>query len=192
MTRTRLITSLLVIGTLAGAACSSDGDSTTDSTDSTTGTTVVGADDSEPVGTAEGSVEDTANPDNSADIPDAASDATSDAVLEVAIEPTPYSPIAALATIVTDSPTKVSIVATAGDHVVEVPTTAIATTEHAIPIVGMRQSLDYELTINILDESDEVVETLADPFSTGAIDRELPDFEFVVDTDKSGSIGSMI
>ncbi|MBG7605545.1 MAG: aryl-sulfate sulfotransferase [Actinobacteria bacterium] len=167
-TRTRLAISLLVLGSLLGAACSSDND-TSSEPESTT------ADDS---------------PDDSAvsDVDDTTSSEPSDAAdngSEVTVEPTPYSPIAALATVVTDEPGKVSITATAGDHIVEVPTTAIATNEHAIPIVGMRQGLDYELTINVLNDSGEVVETLTDSFSTGAIDRELPEFDFVIDPEQS-------
>ena len=157
VSRTKLATSILLLGVLLGASCSSDGDSDIDATDE--------------------------QPVDDADISDLEGSADSTSV--VTIEPTPYSPIAALASVATEEASKVSITAVAGDHVVQVPITAVATTEHAIPIVGMRQSLDYDLTIQILDDSGAVVETLTDSFSTGAIERELPEFDFVVDTERS-------
>ncbi len=166
--RIQLTTSIVLVGGLVVAACSSDGA------------------ESEPAGSEVVTTE--------ADSPESSSTSTAvesdqqssaDTTSEVTIEATPYSPIAALATIRTDNPSKVSITATAGGHIVEVPTTADESTTHAVPIVGMRQSLDYELTIDILDDSGEVIETLTDSFTTGAIERELPEFDFVVDTSKA-------
>jgi hypothetical protein len=166
--RPQLVTSIVVLAALIGAACSSD-DTGSNSTSSEAVTTEAASADTSPVTELE--VENQAPP--------------LEAASEVTIEATPYSPIAAMATVRTDSPSKISITATSGDHVVEVPTTAVVSTAHEIPVVGMRQSLDYELTIDVLDESGAVVETLTDSFSTGSIDRELPDFDFVVDTAKA-------
>ena len=101
------------------------------------------------------------------------------------LEAAPFSPIAASAVVESDDPVAVEITATAGDHVVEVPRTAAAATRHEIPVVGMRQDLDYALEVRLVAEDGTAVGSLSDSFTTGSIDWDLPDFELVVDEDRA-------
>ncbi|MEQ8840711.1 MAG: aryl-sulfate sulfotransferase [Acidimicrobiales bacterium] len=104
----------------------------------------------------------------------------SDDPIQVAtvVTPSEVSPIAARVTVESNVAVTVQITATADDHEVTTPVTAQSATEHDLPLVGMRQARDYEVAMTVVDAAGNVL-TTTEPFTTGTIDDNVPDFEIV-------------
>ena len=171
----RLYLAMTLLGTCAFlvAACSDD--------------TADQADDTAEPATTEPEADDTAEPDEQSEEPAEIEPEETVPPIEatVRVEATPYSPIAAAVHIEATGPVKVSITATADDHEVSTPTTAIARTSHVLPLVGMRQDRTYALAVEITDADGVAVDTLDATFTTGTVPFPLPDFELTIDTDRA-------
>jgi len=116
---------------------------------------------------------------------DADEDGEPAAAATLTLRTTPHSPIAASAVVESDDPVAVEITARSGDHVVEVPRTAAMATRHEIPVVGMRQSLEYTLDVRLVGDDGATTATLSGTFTTGTIEWDLPDFQLAVDEDRA-------
>ena len=103
----------------------------------------------------------------------------------ISIEPSDYITVAAELTVVADDAVKVEVIATSGEHVVEIPRTASSATEHSIPVVGMRAEREYDIDIVLVDESDQVVGMEMATFTTGALPDDFVDYEFSADPERS-------
>src|SRR6056297_2657727 len=176
MSSRRRFVHLLVPLALLTAACAGSDDDAND-TAAPSGT----AADTAPAGSTAGTdavEEDIAAADGEEDVEEG-SDHGADATLTLST--TPHSPIAASAVVESDEPVAVEITARSGDHVVEVPRTAATAVRHEIPVVGMRQDLEYALDVRLVGDDGTTTTTLSGTFTTGSIDGDLPDFQLVVD-----------
>ncbi len=166
--RRRLVPLLVPLALLAAACAGSDDD-------------VVGGDAISDPTTSAGSSPGT----STAAAEDADEDGEPAAAATLTLQATPHSPIAASAVVESDGPVAVEITARSGDHVVEVPRTAAAATRHEIPVVGMRQDLEYVFDVRLVAEDGTAAGSLSDSFTTGSIDWDLPDFQLAVDEDRA-------
>lgn len=174
LSRHRLLALVVSIGLLAAACAGSDDGPARDAATTTDGQGSPATDD----GTTTENVATTGDDVGTTTSADAAT-------ATLTIEPAPHSPIAAAAIVESPVPVAVEAIARAGGHVVEVPRTATTGTQFEIPIVGMRQALDYDVEVRLLDGAGDAVETLTATFTTGTIDWDLPDFELVVDEERA-------
>lgn len=97
----------------------------------------------------------------------------------------PHSVLSAQVRVDAALPVRVEVTATSGEHVVEVPRTAVSATEHAIPLVGMRAERDYDVEVALFDGSGAQVGVESASFTTGALPEDFLDFEFSVDPARS-------
>ena len=105
--------------------------------------------------------------------------------LGVAVADTPYSTIAAEVRVTAPEPVRIDLIATSGDHVVEVPRTAGLAPEHAIPVVGMRAERSYDIEVTAVDAEGNEVDSTSTTFVTGAIPTEFLEYEFEADVERS-------
>lgn len=101
-------------------------------------------------------------------------------IARAGIEPSSVSPIAATVTVTSDVDVTVRLVATAEDHEVVSPPTAASTTEHVLPLVGMRQGRDYRVTISLTGADGTELGPIVETFTTGTIDDTIPEFDITV------------
>ncbi|MDX2382311.1 MAG: aryl-sulfate sulfotransferase N-terminal domain-containing protein, partial [Acidimicrobiia bacterium] len=132
-------------------------------------------------GATEAPAADTSTDDSSgaADTDDAAVNPT------VSIEPSDYITIAAELTVVSDDAVRLDVTATSDEHVVELPRTATASTEHSIPVVGLRAGREYTIDISLVDDAGTVVGTEVTTFVTGDLPDDFVDYEFSADPERS-------
>ena len=109
---------------------------------------------------------------------------SSDPETEISIELSDKSPIAA--ELAVSSPTAVSVTTevVAEEHEAIVPDAAPAT-EHALPLVGMRQNTDYDVTVTLTNEDGDEVASKTETLTTGEIPFELPPIEFSADAERA-------
>ena len=82
--------------------------------------------------------------------------------------------IAGILTVEASEPVQLDVTATAGDLVVELPRTAQARPRHELPVVGLRAETTYELTVEAVDGSGEVVDEATTELTTGALPSWIP------------------
>ncbi len=103
---------------------------------------------------------------------DAAAGAAS---LVVTAEPVSTNILAARLIVESPEPVHVEVVATAGDHVVTTPTTALAAAEHVVPLVGLRADRTYDVEVAATGPSGTSIATTT--FDTDALPEFLPSYE---------------
>lgn len=105
---------------------------------------------------------------------------------DVSVEASPYISLAAAVTVTTDVAMFVQVSASGPDHEVEVPRTAEKSTEHVIPLVGMRVESTYAIDVTLSDDGDEST-TLSDvgEFTTGALPEYFAEHELTIDADRA-------
>jgi arylsulfate sulfotransferase len=112
--------------------------------------------------------------------------ASSDGIAVVDVEGSVHAPLAALVTVRTDDETLVDVTATSGDHVVDVPLPAATSTEHQIPVIGMRADQTYALSVDVLDAdgaSIGVVDGLE--FTTDPLPEYFGDHQLTIDAERA-------
>jgi hypothetical protein len=190
----RLASALLALG-LVVAACSgeddgggSDGAAAGDTAVTTPANDVEGYGAAAAADSSDEAAADTAPPGSAAAVAAdtaPAGDAAQVASATVTVVPSPYITIAAEVDVAADEPVLVEITATSGDHVVEVPRTAAAATDHAIPLVGMRPERDYDIDVELFDADGEPVGSETAAFTTGALPDDFLDYEISIDPARS-------
>ncbi len=104
---------------------------------------------------------------------------------QVSVRPSAHNTLGASVSVSTDSPVRVAITATSGDHVVRTPRTAAVATEHVVPLVGMRASRQYALDVDLFSGSGKLLSTAHSSFSTGAIPKRFLKYKFTADPSRS-------
>jgi hypothetical protein len=118
--------------------------------------------------------------------PDTVAESDAATGLDVSVEPSPYIGLAAGVTVSSDIPMQIEVTATSGDHVVEVPRTAVGATEHLIPLVGMRAEQTYAIDVAGFDADGNSVEVSdAAEFTTSPLPAWLGDHEITIDKDRA-------
>jgi len=179
---------VLLLGTLA--ACSDDAGDADDSTVRTEPAEQPA--DTQAPDTAGSAVPDTAG----SEVPDTASERADTGpedepvepgaqALEIDVSASPYISLAAELTVSAPEAVQLDVVATSGDHVVELPLTADAATDHVIPLVGMRADRTYDIDVSALGPDGEEVATGSASFDTGSVPAEFLDYSFEVDPERS-------
>ena len=104
------------------------------------------------------------------------------ATLRVIAESVPTNVLAAQLTVESDESVQVDVVASDGDHVVEVPTTALEATEHVVPLVGLRADRTYDVEVTATGPDGASVASTT--VTTGALPEFLPDYELTTSPSK--------
>jgi hypothetical protein len=133
---------------LVVAACSSDGSESSSTDAAPDATDVVDATEDAVVDTEPAADEpDPSEPvatDSGAEEPEAAS-------IEVSIEPSEFAPLTAGVIVTADSELLIEVTATSGDHMVAVPRTPAASSDHLVPLIGMRSDATYSIDVATFD-----------------------------------------
>ncbi len=95
--------------------------------------------------------------------------------------------LVAIARIDSDGPARARVVATSGEHIVATPITSEAHSLTEIPVVGMRPGRDYDLAIEIIDDSDSVIETIPASFTTTELPSWIGDHDITIDPARTTS-----
>lgn len=107
-------------------------------------------------------------------------------VLQASVTASPLIALAAEVSITADQPVQVEVTASSGTHVVEVPRTAEASTEHTIPLVGMRADRTYEIDIEVFGaDAQTPLDAAGISFTTGALPGWFPDHQLTIDPERS-------
>ena len=161
---------VLVAG-LALAACAGDGSDAgrTPPTDPSSPTRVEAAPSSGPPGTP------TTSP-TALDV---------DAALEVRVESSPLAGLTARLDVAAATPVQLEVTASSGDHVVELPRTAMHASEHVVPVVGLRPDLAYDIDVLAYTDDAEPAASATVTFRTDPLPAWFPDHELVVDSVRS-------
>lgn len=75
----------------------------------------------------------------------------------------------------TDEAVKVDVRAISEDHEVVLPRTSAAARSHDIPVVGLRAEHDYEIEVDLVDATGEVVGSDSTQFETGPLPEFIPE-----------------
>ena len=104
----------------------------------------------------------------------------------MSVEPSPYIGLAAGVTVVADQDVRVEVTATSGDHVVEVPRTAALTSEHVVPLVGMRAEQTYAIDVELFDADDNSLGTTTGAeFTTASLPAWFDEHVLTIDEERA-------
>jgi hypothetical protein len=160
------------------AACSSDGDTGSGSTDVVSTVAEVAEPQDSTVSTEETAPSEPAE--------EAAPAVESAITAELDVTPSEHIGLAALVSVDASGPVHVELTATSGDHVVEVPRTAALSSSHDVPLVGMRAEQTYEITATLFDETGEPVgEVDGAEYTTSALPPWFEQHELTIDKDRA-------
>ncbi|MEM8745576.1 MAG: aryl-sulfate sulfotransferase [Actinomycetota bacterium] len=175
---------------ITAAACASDddSDSATEGSDGDAATTdpaVTDPVDDEPVDTEPVATDPVDEPPATEAGTDSEPE-TGEREVDVEVVASPHISIAAAVEISADEPVRARAIATSPANSVETPMTAAFDDELTVPLVGMRAETTYDIVVEILDESGEVLDSMAGlEFTTGSIPDRVPDHPIdIIDPDR--------
>ncbi|HEY4332205.1 MAG TPA: aryl-sulfate sulfotransferase N-terminal domain-containing protein, partial [Ilumatobacteraceae bacterium] len=169
---------------VAVAACSSSSSSSAPSASTTAPSAVTSAaSSSTTVGTSAAPVT-VASTAASSPSADTSGSTPSSATLQVTAAPIATNVLSAQLQITSPVPVAVQVEATSSDHSVSVPRTTAASTTQSIPLIGMRASHTYTITVSAFDKSGAAAGTASTTFTTGALPSFIPQYDFVGDKTK--------
>ncbi len=184
--RTRNSAPLLVLAIVA-ASCSSSG-SETEPIETSAATDAAPTTEEESETADEGAVEAEESSDAAPETTVADEDSDADDSIEqsITIEASPYISLAASVDVATSIPTVAQVTATAGEHEVVVPRTAVAGAEYSIPLVGMRVETDYDINVELFDDAGNSQGVVAaGSFTTGSLPDYFAEHELTIDAERA-------
>ncbi len=177
-TRRHLLRLPVLIGVLGClAACTSDSDGATPTTEATIESTP--ATDA-PVASTDPATTDAAPP---TDPP--VTTAAPEPVTEMTVVDNPNSSLSAQLEFELEPAAIITVTAVSGDHIVAVPPTATAHSSVTIPMVGMRSDRTYAITASLSDADGADLGALDAEFTTGSIPDRFVPFDFESDPSRT-------